>query len=139
MDEVVGQGKVAYGIAILIEVVVVAIATEGLTEAVAAVEHRGDTIETETVELILLHPEAAVGEQEGYDIILRVVEAERIPSGMLATITRIEVLVGVASKVAQALELVLHGVRLHHIHNHCNAVGVSLIDELLQLLGSTLA
>ena len=76
VDERVGQGEVADGIAVLIQVVVVAIATEGLAQAVAAVEHRGDAVEAEAVELILLHPEAAVREQEAHHIVLGVVEAE---------------------------------------------------------------
>ena len=109
MDEVIGQCEVTNGITILIEVVVVAIPTESLSQAMAAIEHRGDTIEAETVELVLLHPETAVGEQEAYHIILGIVKAERIPCRMLATVTGIEILVGITGKIAKPLKLILHG------------------------------
>ena len=70
-------------------------------------------------------------------IILTIVEAERVPSGMLMAITRIEELVRITSEVTQTFHLVLHSVRVYDIHNHSHTVLVSLVDESLQFLRGT--
>ena len=116
---------------------VVAIAAKGLSETVRVIQHRGDAVETETVELELLEPVFAVGQQEMDYLMLAIVETERIPLVMLPSVARIEELVRVAAKVAQALVLILYSVRLNKIHNDCNTVLVSLVNESLQFLWST--
>ena len=57
----------------------------------------------------LIEPVLAVAEQEVQHLVLAVVEAEAVPCRMLAPASRIEILVGVSGKVAQSLNLVLHG------------------------------
>ena len=54
---------------------------------------------------------------------------------MLMAIAGIEILVGVASQIAQTLNLVLYGMRVHDVHDHGDAQSVSFVDEGLQFLG----
>ena len=100
MDQAVGQRQVADGVVVLVAVEVVAIAAEGLAQSVRVVEHRGNAVEAEAVELELLEPVFTVRKQEVQHVVLAVVEAQRIPGGMLVAVAGIEELVGVASQVA---------------------------------------
>ena len=43
-------------------------------------------------------------------------------------VARIEILVRVASKVAESLNLVLHGMRMNDVHDYSYAVLVGFID-----------
>ena len=52
-------------------------------------------------------------------------------------VARIEILVRVASKVAESLNLVLHGVRMNDVHDHSYPQTVSLIHQFLELFGSS--
>ena len=60
MNQAVGQGEVADGVIVLMTVKVVGIVAEGFAQAVAIVEHRGYTIEAESIEVELFHPIFAV-------------------------------------------------------------------------------
>ena len=80
----VGKGKVSDRVAVLMPVEVVAVIAESLAQPVTVVKHRGDTVETETVELILFEPEFTVGKQEMQHLVLAIVEAKRVPGRMLA-------------------------------------------------------
>ena len=97
VDELVGEREIADGVVVLVAVEIVAVARKRLTKTVGIVEHGGDTIEAEAVEMELLQPVFAVGEQEMDDVILAVVEAEGVPGRMLVAVAGIEILVGVAS------------------------------------------
>ena len=108
MDELIGEGEVADGIAVLVEVVIIAIAAEILAEAVTAIDHRGDAIKAEAIEVILIQPELAVGEEEMQYGGLLIIEAERIPSGVLASRARVEILIRSAIEIAESLLLILH-------------------------------
>ena len=85
----------------------------------------------------LCEPVFAIRKQEMYNLMLAIVKTERIPLVMLPSVARIEELVRVAAKVAQAFVLILHGMRLHQIHYHGDTVLVSLVNESLQFLWST--
>ena len=137
VNQTVSEREIADGIVVLVTVEVVTIASESLAQAVRVVEHRGHTVEAESVKLELFQPVFAVREQEVQHIILSIVETQRIPCGMLMTITCIKELVGVTGKIAQALHFVLYRVRVYNIHNNRNTQLVGRINHLLQLLRST--
>ncbi len=136
VNELVGQRQVADSVIVLMTIEIVSVATEGLTQSVTVVEHRGDTIETETVEVELFEPVLTVRQEEVDHLVLAVVETEGVPCRMLMTVAGIEELVGVASQIAKTFHLVLHGMRVHNIHDDGNTVLVGGIDEFLQLVGS---
>ena len=137
VDEFVGQRQVTDSVIILMTIEIIAIATEGLAQSVTIVEHRGDTIETETVEVELLKPVLTVRQEEMDHLVLAIIETEGVPCRMLMTVARIEELVGVACQIAKTLHLILHGMRVNDIHDHSNAVLVGGINEFLQFVGCT--
>ena len=137
VDEEVGQGEIANGVVVLMAVEIIAVTAKGFAKSVAIVEHGGDAVEAETIEVELFEPVFAVGKEEMNNFILAVIEAEAVPGGMLATATRIEELAGVAAEIAQTFHFVLDGVALHKVHDDGNAHGVCLVNELLELFGST--
>ncbi len=57
------------------------------------IEHAGDAVESEAVEMVLLHPEAQIRKQEMQHLVLAVVEALRIPLPVLPSGTRVEILI----------------------------------------------
>ena len=85
MDKLIGQREVRHSIGILMTIEVVGVRGEALAEAVVVVQHRGDAVEAEAVELEDLQPILTVGEEEVDDIVAPVVEAQRVPSGMITT------------------------------------------------------
>ena len=61
------------------------------------IEHGCNTVETETIKMKLIKPILAVAQEEVDDFIFAIVEAETIPGRMLMAVTRIEILVRIAS------------------------------------------
>ena len=87
---------------------IVSIVAESLSQSMAVIQHRSNTVKPKSVEMELLQPILTIGKQEVYDLVLAIVKAKRIPSRVLMSVTRIEVLIGVASKIAEALYLILY-------------------------------
>ena len=99
MDEFIGQCKITDGIIVLMTIEIVAITTEGLTQSMRIVKHRGDTVKTETIKLEFFKPILTVGEQEVKHVVLAIVETEGVPCGMLMTVAWIEELVWIATEI----------------------------------------
>ena len=131
MNQYVGKGEIGDGVGVLRAVVVVVVAAKRLSQSVAVVEHRGHSVEAETVELVFIEPEFAVAQQEIDYGIFSIVEAERIPCRVLASAVAVEVLVVAAVEASQTLHLVFHGVGVYDIHNHRQAMGVGIVDKML--------
>ena len=134
MNEHIGKRKIGHGILIDSEIEIIVISAEVLAEAVVPIEHTGDSIEAETVQMVLLHPELAVGEEEMLGLALSVVETAAVPSRMMALIALIEVEVLASVEIAQALGLVLHHMRVDKVHNDRNSARVGIIHQVLELL-----
>ena len=135
VDQVVGQREIAEGFVVLMAVEIVIVAGKSLTQPVAVVYHRGDTVESEAVEAIFLQPILAVGEQEVDDLVLTVVEAETVPLVVEAARPGEEVLRRVAGQIAQPLVLVFDSVAVDQVHDDGKAHAVGVVDEMLQLVG----
>ena len=135
VNHLIGKAQIGDCVGVLTAVIVVVIAAECLSQSVAIIEHRGDTVEAEAVEAIFLKPELAVAEQEVKHLVLSVVEAKRVPCRVLAAMVAIEVLVVAAIEAAKSLKLIFHGVRVHNVHNHGNSHAVGIVDEVLQVVG----
>ena len=113
---------------------VVTVIAERLSQTVAVVEHRGYTIEAETIEVVFAEPVLAVAQEEVHHLILTIVEAETVPSWMLMSVARIEVLVRITGKIAETFHLVLHCMRVNDIHNDSYAILMGCINERLEFL-----
>ena len=129
VNQQIGEGKITDGVVILVSVEIVAISHKGLSESVRIIEHGSHSVKTESVEVEFCEPVLTVAQQEVYYLVLSIVEAQAVPCRMLMPVARIEVLVGVASQIAQSLNLILYCMRVHNIHDNSNSVLMGSIDE----------
>ena len=86
--------------------------------------------------MIFFQPELQITEQIAASLVLAVVKAAAAPGWMTPRGTIMEVKILPAVKHAQTLRFVVHGVGMHHIHNHGNIHSVSLVHQALELLRS---
>ena len=91
------------------------------------VQHGGDTVEAEAVEMVFLHPEFQVAQQEMQHLGLIVIEAFGAPGGMVALRAVVEELPGGAVEQVDALQRVAHGVGMHHVQQHPDAHFMGLV------------
>jgi hypothetical protein len=56
-----------------------------------SVQHARDTVEAETVELVLLHPESQIAEEEAQDFVAAVVEQPAVPQLVPSPCTLVKV------------------------------------------------
>ena len=101
------------------------------------VQHRGDAVEAEAVKFEDLQPILTVGEEEVDDIVAPIVEAQRVPSGMITTRTFVEEERARAVIACQPFDLIPHGMAVHEIHNDLDTRCVSCVNERLQFVGRT--
>ena len=137
MDQLIGQREVRHSIGILMTIEVVGVRGKALAEAVVVVQHRGDAVKAEAVELEDLQPVLTVGEEEVDDVVAPVVEAQRVPSGMITTRTFVEEECAGAVIACQPLDLIAYGMAVHEVHNDLDTSCVSCVNERLQIVGRT--
>ena len=105
---------------------------------VVEVEHRGDGVDPEAVEVVAVEPEERVAEEEVADLGAAVVEDLGAPVAVLAQ-PRVGVLVEMgAVEVAQAVQVVGE-VGGHPVEDHADAVPVQVIDEVGEVVGRAVA
>ena len=80
----------------------------------------------------LIKPVLAVGEQVMKHLGLAVVKAERAPCGVLMTVARQEILVGITGQVTQTLILILDRMRVYQVHDDRYAHTVGRIYQFLE-------
>ena len=101
---------------------------------VVEVEHRGDRIDPQAVEVVAVEPEERVAEEEVADLGPAVVEDLGAPVAVFAQ-PRVGVLVEMgAVEVAQAVQIVGE-VGGHPVEDHPEAVPVQVIDEVGEVVG----
>ena len=98
------------------------------------VHHTSHPVETEAVELVLLHPVTEVAQQESKNLVMPVVEESTIPELVPTTTTFMEVQVVRAIEEVEPIENVLAGVRVDDVKENGNSHPVSSVDQLLELL-----
>ena len=101
---------------------------------VVEVEHRGDGVDPQAVDVELLEPVERVGDQEVADLAAPEVEDERAPVGVLPA-RRVRVLVERGAVEAGQRELVLGEVRGHPVDEDADAGLVQPVDEVAEAVG----
>mmetsp|Transcript_386 Transcript_386/g.1477 ORF Transcript_386/g.1477 Transcript_386/m.1477 type:complete len:637 (-) Transcript_386:241-2151(-) len=138
VKHVVGEHEVHHGVDVSGHAKVFFIVTrEGDLKTVMLVHHGRHAIETETIKLEFFDPVAKVREQVAHDFPFAVVEASGIPHPMITFRTRVEVLTVATVEHVDAVDGVGRRVRVHQIHEHGEAHGVRLVDQVLQFIGRT--
>lgn len=118
--------------------VLVVTARETGSDTVMSVHHASDTVEPEAVELILLHPEPKVAEQETHNLVVAVVEETRVPELMGAHSSIMEIVVGRAIKLVQTVKNVFGSVRVNNVQQDRDSHPVGSIDEFLEIVGGSI-
>mmetsp|Transcript_126990 Transcript_126990/g.301597 ORF Transcript_126990/g.301597 Transcript_126990/m.301597 type:complete len:383 (-) Transcript_126990:128-1276(-) len=114
VNEVVGQHEVDVGVNISIWAEVFVVATGvALADTVGVVQHGGNPVEAEAVELILLQPPLDVGEQETQHLVLQVVEDFRVPLTVMTLGSSVGVAVVCAIHLRDAIQRVGRGMGVH--------------------------
>ncbi len=105
---------------------------------VVEVEHRGDSVYAQPVDVVLVEPEQGAGDQERAHFVAAIVEDGAFPLGMesLAWIGMLEQMGAV--KVCQAV-LVVGEVRWHPVENHADAGLMQMVDQGHEVLRRALA
>ena len=135
VDHAVREGEIAPGVVVHVAVEVLRVAHEVRAEAVVAVEHGRDAVEAVAVEVERVEPVAAVGEEEVQHLGLAVVEAARVPRGVPAARTVVEILVGRAVEEGESVALVPDGVGVHEVHDHQHPHAMRRVHEAHEVLG----
>ena len=99
-----------------------------LALGVVEVEHRGDGVDAQSVDVVPVEPEQRVGEEEVGDLAPPVVEDERPPVAVLAA-PRVGVLVEVRPVEAGEPVRVLREVGGHPVEDHADPFRVAPVDE----------
>ena len=99
------------------------------------VYHRGDTVETVSVEVETVEPILYVREQEVFDPALAVVEGHRVPIFLVSLGSGLGVEVVRAVEGVDALVDVLNVVSVYEIHYDGQPHAVCRVDEAFELLG----
>ena len=105
-----------------------------LLARVVEVEHRGDGVDPDAVDVVLAHPEQRVGDEEVPHLVAAEVEDQRAPVRVRAA-ARVGVLVERGAVEARERELVAREVRRHPVEDHAEAVAVQAVDELAEVVG----
>lgn len=135
VQQFVGQHEVYHSIFIHTRAkVLVVAAAEASADTVVLVEHARNSVETETVELILLHPETQIGEQESHDLVVPVVKEPTIPQFVSSACAFVEVEVIAVVKHVKTVKDVLAGMRVHHVQQYGNTHAVCGVNQLLEVI-----
>ena len=76
MNEFIGQCQVADGVIVFVTIEIVTVIAESFSQSVTVIKHGCNTVETESVELILFQPEFTVRQEEVYDFVFTIIEAK---------------------------------------------------------------
>ena len=105
-----------------------------LGAGVVQVEHRGDGVDAQPVDVELVEPVQRVGDEEVAHLLAAEVEHERAPVGLLAP-ARVCVLVQRCAVELRQCPLVAREVRGHPVDDHAVAVLVQVVDEPAEVVG----
>ena len=108
---------------------------EGGAESSVVVEHAGDAVEAEAVEVEFVDPVAGVGEEKVEDFGFAVVEAAGVPGGVVAAFAGVEILIGGAVEAGEAFGFVFDGVGVNEVDDDGDAGFMRGVDELFEFFG----
>jgi len=113
--------------------VLVVAARKAGPDAVVNVHHTCDTVESEAIELIFIHPKPEVGEEESKDLMMAVVEEATVPELMTALGALVEVAVIGAVEHIQSIENVLACMGMDDVKQDSDAHSMGGVDEFHEL------
>src|SRR2546423_4302466 len=106
--------------------------------AVVEVEHGGDGVNAQSVNVALAEPEEGVCDEKVSDLVATVVEDERAPVGVLAE-SRVCVLVECGAVEAPQGPGVFREVRGNPVHYDADALSVKVVNQKTKVVGVSVA
>ena len=113
---------------------VAAVPVEGLAQSVVPVEHGGDPVKAEAVQMVFAEPVFQVGEQEVEHLMLAVVEELGAPGRVIASGTVVKELPHGAVKEVDALGHIAHGVGVDQVQHHPQSQLMGPVHQVLEVL-----
>ena len=135
--QLIGLAQKIDGVQILVAAVNVRHPLAGLPRVVE-IQHGGDGVHAQSIDVILLQPEQRVRNEERANLVAAEVEDQRAPVAMLAQ-PRIFVLVKRGSIEERQSVRVLRKMRGHPVHDHADARLVAAVDEIHEILRRAVA
>ena len=131
------ERKISHGILVHPGIEIIIISDEVLAEPVVPIQHAGHSIEAEAVEVILLHPEFAVRQQEIFGLVLSVIEASGPPCRMVSLRSAVEIQVIATIEKTKSFCLIINAMRMDNIHHYRDSHSMCIIHEMLELFRSS--
>jgi len=106
---------------------------------VVVVQHAGDAVKPESIELVFFHPEAKVAEQETQHFMTSVVEQSAVPKLVASLYTLVKVEMVAAIKHVQAVQYIFGCMAVDNIEQDSNTHPMSSIDQFFQVVWGPVA
>ena len=103
------------------------------------IKHTGHSIETKAIELIDIHPEPQVAQQESQHLMAPIVKQTAIPLLMPTFRSLVEILMVRPIKMIQPIKDVLGGMAMDDIQQDCDAHAMRCVYELFEIIRETVA
>ena len=133
--QIISQRQIYQRIAVNLIPKVILVGTEIVHITPMEINHGRHPVETETVKMEFLHPVTQVRQQETPHLVTREIEHPRPPVRMGPRLAPVAIQIIAPVQAVQALVLVLHKMRMHHVHHHADAHPVRLPYQSLQVVG----
>lgn len=103
------------------------------------IQHACHAVKTEAIELILVHPESEIAEEESKNFMMAVVEQPAVPLVVSPFAACMEVLMVCPVKLVDAIQDVLGRVAVNHIKQNSKSHAMSSVNKLLKILRGAIA
>ncbi len=113
--------------------VLVVTSAKSSSDTVVGVEHRRDSVESEPIKSIFLHPEETVAQQEAKHFVVTIVEKTRVPKFVSTLGAFVEVKVVGTVEHVETVKDVFACVRVDNVQQYCDAQRVGDVDKLLEV------
>ena len=117
-----------------IQITVAAIAVRNpfaLLSAVVEIQHRGNRIHAQSVDMIFVIPEQRIADQEVLHFILRIIKDLRAPVRVLPH-AGISIFIRRRTIEIREAERIFRKMRGHPVQNHADAMLVQIVDQILE-------
>src|ERR1700734_527615 len=103
------------------------------SNAMMSIYHASNTVKTESVKLIFIHPEPQITQKKSQNLVICIVEESAIPQLVSAFATFVEIQMICAVKLVQAIENILRCMAVNDIEKHHNTKTMGCVNELFQV------
>ena len=134
MNQFIRQLEIVQRLQIRIHIKVHVIIGKRAAKAMVMIDHAGNAVEAEAVEVILFLPEFQVAQQEMQDFHLAVIKQLRSPGGMPSFPAPEEILVLGPVLKLEPLADIRAGMAVNHIQKYADSQFMRAVNQIFQIL-----